>query len=322
METIKNRIEYIDYIKGFAILWIVWYHTTCPAFAKNYWHVPLFFFVSGLFFKKESFNLFFKKRIKNIIIPFFFFYIISYFFRILLYFWDMKEIKTFNYFSFFDVFHWDCCRVDYLSVNVPLWFFICFFIIQLLYWLLLKISDNKIFIFITTLIFFICGKFLEYYEIALPFMIPQAFFNCLYFGFGIVFGKNLIELLKKKKESTLIFLFSIFVFIPLIFIPFSLKPEVTNTIQFFPFLYIVFFVFRNAYQFPPLKLFHFYGINSLVVLGVHVLVQTIYRRILFRFSQEETILSGIIDTILTITTLYFVILFLNKYLPQLIGKSK
>jgi fucose 4-O-acetylase-like acetyltransferase len=304
------------------MLWIVWYHTTCPEAVKHYWHVPIFFFISGTFFRWESSGVFAKKTVKRVFIPFLFFYVISYFYRILLYFWDFREIKSFDYFSIFDIFHWDCCRVDYLSVNVPLWFFISFIIIQFLYWLLYKISTNKWFLAIITVAIFIAGNLLEYYRIALPFMIPQSFLNALYFGMGIVFGKKIIDIMELKGKSICLCSMAIILFIIIMSISIPARREIVTAIQFFPFLIIVFFIFRNVYKLPLFGPLHFYGINSLIVLGAHVPIQIIYRRILFKYLRETNIFSGCIDTILTIITLYFVILFLNKYFPIFVGKRR
>ena len=313
----ENRIEYIDYIKGFSILWIVWWHTRHPAFVSPYWHVPIFFFISGTFFKKETFHGLIQKTMKYLIIPFIFFYILSYFYRIALYFWDFKEIQTFNYFSIFDLFKWEVVG-DHLSVNVPLWFLVCLIMSRLLWWFILNISTNKYFIIIISILFFWLESFVTKHTILLPFMLPQVLLNSIYFGFGIVFGRKLIEIMANKKNSTI--LFSIATVIFLVF--FWISPSTyTNLFQFYAFLIIVFFLFKHFYKLPFAKFFHFYGINSLIVLGFHVPIQIIYRRIMYRFYGDATIWTGIADTILTIITLYFVILFLNRYFPQFVGKK-
>lgn len=71
--TISSRIDYFDLLKGFAIMWIVWYHQPHPTFVDHYFYVPLFFFISGILFKHKDVKSFLKGlcfRIKN---PFLFF---------------------------------------------------------------------------------------------------------------------------------------------------------------------------------------------------------------------------------------------------------
>ncbi|MDR2628247.1 MAG: acyltransferase [Dysgonamonadaceae bacterium] len=322
-ETIKiqpaGRVDYVDFIRGFLIIWVVWCHTTCPEIVAFYVRVPVFFFISGTFFRWRPFKPFINKLLKKTLIPFLFFYVVSYVYRIFLYYWDFREIQTFDYLMIFDVFHWDCCRVDYLSVNVPLWYFIGFVIIQLSFWVLYKISSNRWFITPATILLFIAGNLLEIYQIPLPFMLPQSFLNALYFGAGVVLGKKLMETLEHKKESIYLFFIAAVLFLMLVSIPFSMKKEIVNAIRSMPFIVIVFFFFRNVYRIPFFKPLHFYGINSLTILGSHVLIQTIYRRILFKYLHESSIISGCIDVLLTVITLYFVIRFFNRYLPRFVG---
>lgn len=71
----KDRIEYIDLIKGFAILLVIMGHIYKGDNPIKIWidsfHMPLFFILSGLFAKKNiSFNELFIKRFKTLIIPY------------------------------------------------------------------------------------------------------------------------------------------------------------------------------------------------------------------------------------------------------------
>ena len=70
-----KRIDYIDLVKGIAIIGVVWSHTVHPQWYNVSYINALFFFLSGFFFKEEPFPVFFKKKIKTLIIPFTFFYL-------------------------------------------------------------------------------------------------------------------------------------------------------------------------------------------------------------------------------------------------------
>ena len=81
----NKRIQYLDLAKGLCIILVVLYHIfihlherpqaikTLPVFL-----MPLFFFLSGLFFKEyESFWGFFLRKVNKILIPFAFFYLFT-----------------------------------------------------------------------------------------------------------------------------------------------------------------------------------------------------------------------------------------------------
>ena len=79
MPAEKKRLQFIDAVKGIAILWIVLYHLLAPCAFKNViiqlcdMFLLLFFFYSGYFYKpgKRSFGENMKNRAKSLMIPFF-----------------------------------------------------------------------------------------------------------------------------------------------------------------------------------------------------------------------------------------------------------
>ena len=79
----KQRIEYIDLAKGFCILLVVlshilaFYRTSLPYDSVlKCFRMPLYFFLSGVFFKQyENFLGFFKRKINKLLIPFLFFFV-------------------------------------------------------------------------------------------------------------------------------------------------------------------------------------------------------------------------------------------------------
>ena len=76
------RKDWIDIVKFWGMLAVVWGHTLSSGNVRHYlysFHVPLFFFVIGLYFSvpKQSFGQFTAKKAKALLIPFFSFAIIS-----------------------------------------------------------------------------------------------------------------------------------------------------------------------------------------------------------------------------------------------------
>lgn len=73
---IEKRLDYIDIAKGLGMLAIVWGHICCKGWSNCLvysFHIPLFFFLSGMMFNRDkypSFMSFFKKRAKRLLIPY------------------------------------------------------------------------------------------------------------------------------------------------------------------------------------------------------------------------------------------------------------
>lgn len=81
----QQRIQYIDLAKGLCILLVVSFHVLqhfhcLPDFIKSWscFRMPLYFFLSGLFFKEyEGFLGFFLRKVNKLFIPFAFFYLVT-----------------------------------------------------------------------------------------------------------------------------------------------------------------------------------------------------------------------------------------------------
>lgn len=72
----ESRIEWVDLLKGIAILWLVVYHMHVFDWMRS--PVPVFFFLSGLFFSEgKSFGSFVSKKAKALLIPLLFFFILG-----------------------------------------------------------------------------------------------------------------------------------------------------------------------------------------------------------------------------------------------------
>lgn len=81
MEQTTKRIEFIDLAKGVCILMVVMGHSGFPIDIPG-WEIvrmPLYFILSGLFFKDYgSFMNILVQKTNKILIPFLFFYLLGY----------------------------------------------------------------------------------------------------------------------------------------------------------------------------------------------------------------------------------------------------
>ena len=77
---IKERLLYVDSLRGLCIILIVALHSKLTIINDDFnlmlinMELPTFFFLSGLFFKRYgSFKEFFVKKVNHLVVPFVFF---------------------------------------------------------------------------------------------------------------------------------------------------------------------------------------------------------------------------------------------------------
>lgn len=145
------RIEYIDYFKGGAILLVLLHHCgILPSYILAF-HMPLFFFISGLLYgnKKDfgSFEIFVKKRFDRLIIPYFAFEILSLLLASVLHY-------SFPFLGFDPVYKIDwvfalrniilCLDTpEYIGVTNRLWFFPALFVSDIIFYWVVKVFNRQ-----------------------------------------------------------------------------------------------------------------------------------------------------------------------------------
>lgn len=315
----SGRIEYVDWIKGFAILWIIWWHTCHPSFVDPYYHVPIFFFVSGIFFKQYPIKGYLRRKTKTIIIPFLFFYFVSYIFRIALHLWDYRTIDEFPWINIFDIFK--CMpNGDYLWVNSPIWFLPCLFNVCILYFLLAKLPKWIRYIYIILVILFTN----TITQISTPFFLNDALRWTAYYALGDMIGKELLTIIENKKNAFVIMAISIVIYAIAYMAP-NIENHITNsirinfqTISFIFFAFSLFSLFTKNIITKPLK---YYGVNSLIVLGFHAPILIVYQRIIYSIYGCINYWGGLAVFIATSITMLAVIPITTNLFPTFVGKA-
>ena len=146
MET--KRIDFVDLAKGICILLVVIFHLdftySCHlpySLMSTYFRMPLYFILSGLFFKDYGgFKYFLVKKTNKLAIPYIFFYILN----ILLF-------PFILYFLFPSLYNQPVVGLDYFfcfyyeeSNHMPdaIWFLLCLFILNLIFYGIFAISKH------------------------------------------------------------------------------------------------------------------------------------------------------------------------------------
>ena len=192
----KTRIEYLDLAKGLCILLVVFFHATTYfhtqtpiAYINRATRLPLFFFLSGCFFKPYNGWLdFIKRRTNQLLIPFVFWFIVTNIFLVYLYsLLGIHIIYTQPVGIWHEVVRF--LRTDYFF-NIPIWFLLCLFEINIIFYIL-YVFVHKVFkrnqslvICLMSILLGIVGLLLRYYHIDSHFFVESALDEFPFFAFG------------------------------------------------------------------------------------------------------------------------------------------
>ena len=135
---IKKRVEYIDLAKGICIFLVAFNHTNVIAGSTEYplsdalciMRMPLYFFLSGLFFKPyENYHGFLIRKVNKLLIPFLFFRIVSCIIGPLA---NKTPIEWHTM--------WDFLYTQLSAPNTPLWFLMCLFWLNQMFYGIYKVA--------------------------------------------------------------------------------------------------------------------------------------------------------------------------------------
>lgn len=139
----KTRYTYIDIAKAIGMLCVMWGHLMLGGRTNSFvyaFHIPLFFFLSGMMFRqKYSFRQFFVHRMRTLLLPYAIFSVVTWAYwlvRNLVLHLPMKS-------AFEPLLQTILAQGSggYLVHNVALWFVTCLFAVEMLYFFLAKLPD-------------------------------------------------------------------------------------------------------------------------------------------------------------------------------------
>lgn len=224
-----KRSDYIDIAKGLGMLAVVWAHIMIdgPTAVIAYgFDIPLFFFLSGLVFNNEKykdFRTFVKSRVKNLLIPYIFFFIITFAAWAAFCIITHYETKSFSD-VFFELFL-SHGSGEFIPQNPPLWFVPCLFAVEIIYYAFCKAHDAvKIIISIVLAsigYFLIIPNSFFDFKSNLPWSIEGAFRAVIFYTAGNITASHLKingltkVIVSRKTLSTIIMLLCLCAFVPL-----------------------------------------------------------------------------------------------------------
>ena len=347
MET--KRIDFVDLAKGLCILLVVLFHLQVSFdyyFPYNHimrcFRMPLYFILSGLFFKDYGgFKFFFVKKTNKLAIPYAFFYTINIILLPIVRYtlfpshFERPQIDA-NYFL---------CFYTEKSNFLPnaIWFLLCLFILNLIFYSLFSASkqiesflsrktNTKLNVFITSLILLslllgCIGYFLGVRQINLPLFIDTALTVVPFFCFGYLLRKytNLLQPNRYDKYNFIFIILSVFV-IDLLYAPLHYNNN-SYEISIYG-LYItgmigslsVLFIAKYIKRMPVIS---YLGRYSIITLCTHEAIIGILK-ILFHYlhidisSGVSILLALVIIVCLEVT---IIVPFMIKFLPHVTAQK-
>ena len=314
----KPRIEFIDLAKGICILLVVFYHNglwwDTPAIKAL--RMPLYFILSGLFFKDYGgFIPLLTKKLNKILIPFLFFVGISILLGVII---SSDSVLDNLLMPFY--------KPD--TPNLAVWFLICLFWVNLIYFWINKIGSSLKYKTILVFAGGILGYTLSHYHIYLPLFISSSLSALPFFFMGILlrktsllYGKINHFTSKKQQYSTylLIFmgwttlLYCIYKGTP--YLDFKSNFYSGNPVEIYIvsiFLVIGLLLICKAIVWLPV--ISYLGRYSIIILGLHIPVMD-YAYIVVYFLTGH-LFSKIEMIIFTISVCWLAIPICRKFFPK------
>ncbi|MCQ2252102.1 MAG: acyltransferase family protein [Bacteroidales bacterium] len=317
----------IDILKGIGIILVILGHVhKGGVYGWIYsFHMPLFFILSGLFFKPSN-ELFFIK-FKRIIIPYLFFAVSIYLY------WRFFEVKYRHDTGGINI-NTHCLDIFWqqstFCFDAPLWFLPCLFLIFIVSNIFFSFCNNKVLAFFMTIFFFfvINNIFVDYS----CFWFKEAMFAFPFFIIGY-FASSFLS-----RYDSLVDRFSLWLkclFLSLLGIVFFIPNGGDMMSSAYPNGYWYYFVvaiisiiclYISCGIFTNQKWLVWLGKNSLILMCLHMPLVNIIKNLLSlitHFDNDYIMHSlplGIVMTMLIILILVPVCIFINKKMPWVLGK--
>ncbi len=334
--TEQNHIAWIDNAKLITILLVVLGHL----FLKNYhittfiysFHMSLFFFLSGFVMKKRTIKDELKKDFRTLIIPYIFFYILTYIWWVFTTYPSHPELFQQNIVDkymkpFIGLFigYSSSSKVS-IMLNAPLWFLLTLFWCRVI--VTLNISDKKIFDIILAAVCVLGSVLQSCLKYILPFGLTPIFTSLLFFLAGKYFRLFYFEFSHfVLKIGIPIVLFLILYFLSSFNNRVDLSTNNLNNIILF-YINAIIGIFAMLFLCQSIKTINKLNIissNTLIIMSLQGIMISIINRLynyIFKFDYNSLLLwQGVIVTLSVVIFLIPIIILFNRVLPFVLGKN-
>lgn len=178
----KGRIAYVDLLKGICIFMVIFAHTNTLGLVgfeiSEAFRMPMFFFLSGVFFSTyDSHTTFFMKKFNNLLVPVAFWMIVAY---VISYLVSRYVVHTTPM-----PIWWGFGKLRGLFLNESLWFLICLFVTNALFYGLRRFIRMH-YLLVAVLLMALTGHAMRHFHIQLPLWVDSACTAIPFFYLGFL----------------------------------------------------------------------------------------------------------------------------------------
>lgn len=321
-------------LKGIGIILVVVGHTTHNDELSSWiyhFHMPLFFFLSGVFFSPTIQGL--VKRVRQILIPYLIFGVLSFIY------WRFAEMRfrplpeNFDAnMHFFDLF-W---QTEQFRFNVPLWFLPCLMIVQSVGTVLFRFIKNQKVLLATIVLWVLIAN-----GINLPckaMWIKESFYALPFFALGYLIGKERymkMEAGLSRKRDWLYSILAVMGLLIVLLLPTRNDMMLSSYPHGYGAFYLValicilslFTLFANIRSSKIISILTWFGANSLIIMCLHEplkrIIVVVFSKLLGMETEvvRESIVWSLLMSCIIVVILVPVCIFINKKCKWVLGKS-
>lgn len=338
----KQRIQWLDNLRAIAIFFVVLGHTVGlpePVYKLIFsFHMPIFFWISGVFVKEkireETLFEFVRKRWRKRLIPYASFSVLSYmaWFFLFRHFGTQAALKIDPVRPLIGMFYGNGIN-NWLVYNTVLWFFLCLFVSEILFFFIIKMP-SRAYIIVALVAFSIIGYLDTYYNppdgFRLPWNIDIALTTVVFYGVGFL-SKRYVSGYSKSGPSQWVIMFAALVLYGVFSILNNKVALVAGVYGNYLYFYIaafsgIFFWMHLSILIPSIKLLLKIGKNTLTIFALHLLVfpfLTAVQVYIFKIPaslKHESVLLSLTYAVISILILLPVSELITKRFPFLLGQ--
>ena len=326
----SRRIDFVDLTKGVCIILVVIAHVG-GAFEQldtnsmlSCFRMPLYFFISGVFFKSyEGLFGFILRKINKLIIPFLFFYLSAFLMKYIV--WKIApgvfQLPV-SWNELLVVFHGH----DLIKFNPPIWFLLALFNCNILFYLIHFLREKHLpIMFAVTLLIGCTGFYLGKLQIELPLYIDVSMTALPFYVAGFWIRRYNFFLYPSHRFDKLIPVFILLALVVMYFTATTLGMRTNNYagnifqvyIAAFAGIFMIMLLCKKVKEIKVISYFGRYSIITLSILGpiLHFLGPLVSRYIHNSWAQASVLLLITLSICILLTPVFL------KVIPQMVAQK-